>query len=174
MKWSEYVEGSVQDTIFEGEDWVGFFANQGTPDMAASYFNAWFRRRWEMSASECCSVCELRPTTWEERCAMAKLFGGCARVSIKLFLDKATLGRLSLDYFGYYSHELRDLWLDFGIELTPKGNIAVLASLSAPHPDSDSECIFRIYSPTGVPVTDWISDWHPIATSGYCGLVAQN
>lgn len=64
MKWSEYVEGSVQDTIFEGEDWVGFFANQGTPDMAASYFNAWFRRRWEMSASECCSVCELRPTTW--------------------------------------------------------------------------------------------------------------
>lgn len=79
MKWSEYVEGSVQDTIFEGEDRVGFFANQGTPDMAASYFNAWFRGRWEMSASECCSVCELRPTTWEERCAMAKLFGGCAQ-----------------------------------------------------------------------------------------------
>ena len=157
------MEGSVQDTIFEGEDRVGFFANQGTPDMAASYFNAWFRGRWEMSASECCSVCELRPTTWEERCAMAKLFGGCA-----------PLGRLSLDYFGYCSHELRDLWLDFGIELTPKGNIAVLASLSAPHPDSDSECIFRIYSPTGVPVTDWTSDWHPIATSGYCGLVAQN
>lgn len=73
------MEGSVQDTIFEGEDRVGFFANQGTPDMAASYFNAWFRGRWEMSASECCSVCELRPTTWEERCAMAKLFGGCAQ-----------------------------------------------------------------------------------------------
>lgn len=170
MKWTGFVNGTTHNTVFYGQEWVKTFSEFETPLEAAKFFNKHFEGSWRMTAYEIPDVDERKASSWDERYAMMCLFKGYVHPTIRLYLTKEELAALNLDYFNFYDYELHSQWMLFRTEFTPKGNIAVVTSLAAPHPDSDDDYIFRIYTPNGKPLTNWQRGWQPLFSSGYYEL----
>lgn len=173
MKWTFFVNGTTRNTVFDGQEWVKAFSECETPFEAAKLFNNHFDGAWWMTPYEIPDVDEREESSWAERYAMICLFKGKVRPMIRLFMTKEELAALNLDYFKFYYYELHDQWVLFRAELTPKGNIAVASSLASPGPDSDDDYIFRVYDPTGKPLTEWHSGSQPLYYSGYYELIEQ-
>lgn len=170
LKWTDFVNGTTHNTIFNGQEWVKSFSEFETPSEAAKFFNKHFKGSWRMTAYKIPDVYERKVSSWDERYAMMCLFKRYVHPLIRIYLTKEELAALNLDYFKFYDGELRSQWMLFRTEFTPKGNIAVATSLAAPHPDSDDDYIYRIYDPAGQPLTDWQSGWQPLISSGYYEL----
>lgn len=171
MKWTEFVKGTVKGTIFEGANWVKSFAQCDTPLEAAKLFNTIFKDQWRMSTSEFPHIEELQATGWRDRYAMMKLFSQGANIQILLFMTKEEQDGLGHYHYKSGINSAHDKWIQFRPQFTTRGNIAVLSKWVSPGPDNDYDCIFRVYSPEGEPLTHWQSGDSPVSTSGYYDLI---
>lgn len=171
MKWTQYVTGTVKGTIFDGANWVEQFAMCETPLEAAKLFNTIFKDQWSMSTSEIPHIKELQATSWRERYAMMKLFSNGAHLQILLLMTKEVQEGLGSNHFKAGINSALDEWIQFEPQFTARGNIAVLSKWVSPGPDNDYDCVFRVYSPEGEPLTRWQSGDGPVSNSGYYDLI---
>lgn len=171
MKWNKYVTGTVKGTIFEGAHWVKQFALCETPLEAAKLFNTIFKDQWSMSTFEIPRIKELQATSWRERYAMMKLFSQGANLQILLFMTKKLQEGLGPNRFRAGIIRAYDEWIEFRPQFTMHGNIAVLSKWPSDGPNNDYDCVFRVYSPEGKPLTCWDNGDNPVDTSGYYDLI---
>lgn len=174
LKWTDKCRAEVGGTIFETQEWVGRFAACETMADAARLFNSHFYGQWEMSTSSWDSspgASEIKERPWDERYAVMQLLKGKSTIYIRMFVTRDEINKIGLDYYrDRHPRKFHGAWFTPTAELTPKGNIAVLDCFAPGHPDSDCEYAFRIYSPAGEPLTDWVSDYAPLSTSRYYEL----
>ena len=167
MNWSKYVKGNVEGTIFEGEVWVKELSKLDSPCKAVKLYNELFNNKWEMSVDIIPSIIKKNNRPWEERYAMIQLFKIHGHVFINIRLKPGELKHLMLDFYRYDAHITCQKEFLFSTELTKNGNIAVLTEFPPIHPDGDTEYIFRIYSPNGLPMTEWGSGSKPLEGTKY-------
>ena len=118
-------------------------------------------------------ITESYPNSWEERYAVLKHFTE-KNLYIKISTEEVAK-QAGLNYFRENDYKFMDPWQEFECRLTPKGNMIILGVYAWPwRGSSDSEYLYRVYDPTGNPLTYWRSSWGRLSNSGYFDTFKEN